>query len=145
MEDEDIIDVEHEESGGNIGDGYKDIVPDNSITAAVDRARTFQNKSMKVQELQPRLIMEFVSLGGLERSIIGIRKLRALKKFSTLDPKHRGSAERIVKNIIVNTCKEFMPQDTMKLIYTVFSELGCKTASDEALKKFLTVFPAHSI
>lgn len=139
MEGEDIIVVECYEIGGKSGDGDDDIFED------VGRARMYEKKSRKVQELQPHVIMELMRLGGRDKSTIGIKNRSAEKQLSKMDPKHNENVFRIAKNIIVNKCKDFMPQDTTQLMYEVFSKLGCNIDSEKALKKCLTVCPERCI
>lgn len=41
--------------------------------------------------MHPRKLMDFMRLGGRDRGLVGIRKIRAFKKLDKLEEKHRSN------------------------------------------------------
>lgn len=99
----------------------------------------------KCGQPKPRQLMDLMRIGGRDKALVGIMKIRAAKKLHNLEKTHRGHVVRIVRNLFVKTSKTFCPDDHQQLLNAVMSELGCNTAVSETLRKCLSICPARSI
>lgn len=87
-----------------------------------------QDEDRNYVDIRPRNLMYSTSISGRDKGIIGLKKMRK-KKLSKLESKHRQPVIRIVKNVLLRSCKVFMPEDGEELLFQVANHVGFQSAS----------------
>lgn len=95
-------------------------------------------------DIRPRHLMDFTSISGREKAIIVLRKIQK-KRLSELEPRHRQHIIRIVKDVVLQSCKAFMPEDGKEYLFQVANQLGFQSSSETVLESSLKASMARSV
>lgn len=133
MKDDDIINVDCNEPGVRSG------------TSNRNERSNPSTSSKKGNQILPRAPMEFMRIGGRDKGLVGVEKVRTQKKLDKLDKVHRSHVVRVVKNLFIRTCKAFAPDDHEQLAFSFMNEIEYNSTMKETLMKCLKFCAARNV